>query len=184
MTRHPPVDRRIFTIGHGARPVDELIADLRSAGVRALIDVRTAPGSRRHPEFGRDALSTALASNGIEYEWRKDLGGFRRPRPDSPNTAIRNETFRGYADHMSSGDFEAGLRKLEELAGSAPTAVMCAEGDWRRCHRRLIADVLVGRGWRVLHILAGSRVERHQTTPFAVGEGVAITYPPAQQELG
>jgi uncharacterized protein (DUF488 family) len=184
VTRHPPVDRRIFTIGHGARPVDELIADLRSAGVRALIDVRTAPGSRRHPQFGRDALSAALASNGIDFEWRKDLGGFRRPGPDSLNTAIRNESFRGYADHMSSPEFLGALEWLEARAADTPTTIMCAESLWWRCHRRMIADALFVRGWDVVHLLPGGRGEPHRFHPDArVVDGRPL-YDGGQPDLG
>jgi uncharacterized protein DUF488 len=130
---------RIWTVGHGARPVEDLMGDLERAGVRRLVDVRTAPGSRRHLQFGRDVLEAALRPHGIAYEWRKDLGGFRRPRPDSPHHAIRNDAFRGYADHMDTQEFRSALAWLEETSAGVPTAVMCAESVWWRCHRRMIA---------------------------------------------
>jgi uncharacterized protein (DUF488 family) len=175
---------RIFTIGHGARPVDELVADLRSAGVRRLVAVRTAPGSRRHPQFGRDTLCERLASNGIAYEWRKELGGFRKPRPDSPNTAIRNESFRGYADHMSSPDFLDALAWLESTSTDTPTAIMCAESLWWRCHRRMIADALAAHAWDIVHILPGGRTEPHRFHPDArVVDGRPV-YDGGQAELG
>jgi uncharacterized protein (DUF488 family) len=176
--------RRIFTIGHGARPVDELVSDLGTAGIRCLVDVRTAPGSRRHPQFGRDALSATLASNGIEYVWRKELGGFRKPRPDSRNTSIRNESFRGYADYMSSPEFLDALAWLESTSAGTPTAVMCAESLWWRCHRRMIADALLVRGWHVVHILPGGRTEPHRFHPDArVVDGRPV-YDGGQADLG
>src|SRR5947208_2944239 len=118
--------RRIWSIGHGARPVEELIETLGGAGVRGLVDVRTAPGSRRHPQFGQDALAERLARAGIAYAWAKDLGGFRKPRPDSRHVALRSAPFRGYADHMETEAFERALATLA-VAADAPTAFLCAE---------------------------------------------------------
>jgi len=119
---------KIWTIGHGTRPVEELASMLGSAGVELLIDVRAHPGSRRHPQFNRAALENSLRKHGIAYQWEGEaLGGFRRPRPNSRNTALRNESFRGYADYMESGGFAAGAGRLIERARETRLALMCAE---------------------------------------------------------
>jgi uncharacterized protein (DUF488 family) len=154
-TRRSPT---LFSIGHGTRPIETFLALLVDADVQRLVDVRTAPGSRRHPQFGREALRDSLETAGIAYVWRgDDLGGFRRPRPDSRHTALRVEMFRGYADHMETGAFRDAVRWLIETA-DAVTAFLCAESDWHRCHRRHIADALVARGAAVTHLLdAGPR---------------------------
>ena len=174
---------RIWTLGHGARPVEDLIGDLERAGVRRLVDVRTAPGSRRHPQFGRDALEAALRPHGIAYEWRKDLGGFRRPRPGSPHHAIRNDAFRGYADHMDTQEFRSALAWLEETSAGVPTAVMCAESVWWRCHRRMIADALLVDGWDVVHLLPGGRDQPHRLHPDARVADGRIVYDAGQPAL-
>ena len=135
------------------------------------------------PWFRGDALAESLPGEGIAYEHFADLGGFRRPRPDSPNGGWRVEAFRGYADNMESDSFRAALARLEERAAARPTALMCAEAQWTRCHRRLTSDALVARGWEVLHIGSGGRAERHELTPFAVLEGDRLTYPPEQTSL-
>ena len=143
----------LSSIGHGIRPIDAFLALLVDAGVRRLVDVRTAPGSRRNPQFGRDALRASLEHAGIAYEWRgEDLGGFRKPRPDSRHLALRVAMFRGYADHMETKAFRSALRWLLETGGT-PTAFMCAEADWHRCHRRHIADAVLAQGGAVTHLL-------------------------------
>jgi uncharacterized protein (DUF488 family) len=150
---------KLWTIGHSTRPLEEFLAVLAHYEIQAIADVRRFPGSRRQPQFGQDALSDALATRGIAYQWLPALGGRRRPRPDSPNTAWRNVSFRGYADHIESEEFAEGFAKLLELAGRLRTALLCAELLWWRCHRALIADVLCVRGMEVLHI----RDERNAT---------------------
>jgi uncharacterized protein (DUF488 family) len=162
VTSQTPSRRRIFTIGHGLRRAEDFVTDLSRDGVRRLVDVRTAPGSRRNPQFGRDALAAILAGSGIAYEWRKDLGGFRRPRPDSPHRAIRNDAFRGYADHMETAEFRSALGWLEATSTELSTAIMCAESVWWRCHRRMIADVLLLDGWDVVHLLPEGRAQPHR----------------------
>ena len=159
--------RTVWTIGHGTRPAEDLVAELRSAGVERLVDVRTAPGSRRNPQYAREALASALDGAGLAYEWRRDLGGFRRPRPDSPHRAIRNESFRGYADYMDSPEFRSALAWLEETSATVPTAIMCAESVWWRCHRRMIADALTVDGWSVVHLLPNGRTQAHALHPDA-----------------
>jgi uncharacterized protein (DUF488 family) len=153
---------RIWTIGHGRRPIEDLVATLQSARIRTVADVRTVPGSRRHPQFGKAPLRDSLAAVGIAYVHLPGLGGRREPRTDSPHTALRVDAFRGYADHMSSDEFQRDLAVLVERATAAPTAFMCAETNWSECHRRMLADLLTVRGWDVTHLLAASESEAHQ----------------------
>lgn len=174
----------IFTIGHSTRSLDELVALLRAHGVERVVDVRTVPRSRRHPHFWREALAESLPRNGIEYLHLRRLGGLRKPwKEGSPNGAWRNESFHGYADHMQTDEFAAALAELIELARHGRVAVMCAEAVPWRCHRSLIADALVARGFEVRHILTARRADRHKPTPFARFEGTRVTYPPQQLDL-
>jgi uncharacterized protein (DUF488 family) len=174
----------IYTIGHSTHDGDQFLALLQRHGIRAVADVRRYPGSRRNPQFNAEQLASSLGSAGIELvAFGETLGGRRRAEPGSANGGWRVEGFRGYADHMESEQFAAAMRELEALGRRAASAVMCAEADWRRCHRRLISDALVTRGWRVLHVGPGGEAEEHTLTPFAVVEGERISYPPAQQEL-
>lgn len=166
----------VFTVGHGTRSIDELSGVLNGAGVEVLLDVRRFPGSRRHPHFAREAMSESLPAAGIDYEWWGEaFGGRRDASPDSPNIAWRVDTFRGYADHMASGEFRAALAQLEERAATTSQAVMCAETLWWRCHRRLIADALVADGFEVIHLGMG-KDERHKLHENArrSNEGVLI----------
>ena len=167
----------IFTVGHSTRHQDELIAILKEAGVELLVDVRRFPGSRRHPQFGQEALRAGLGVAGIAYRHEPDLGGRRDLRPDSPNTAWRVAAFRGYADHMASRDFQSALERLV-APPRIPTAVMCAEALPWKCHRQLIADALVARGVEVVHLLGPGQRQTHMLHPAAVGrpDGV-VTYP-------
>jgi uncharacterized protein (DUF488 family) len=166
----------IFTVGHSTRPQEELVAILKEAGVGLLVDVRRFPGSRRHPQFGKEALRAGLAQAGIAYRHEPDLGGRRDPRPDSPNTAWRVAAFRGYADHMASPEFRAALeRLLAPVPG--PAAVMCAEAVPWKCHRQLIADALVARGVEVVHLLAPGRRQAHVLNPAAAaGADGSVVY--------
>ncbi|MGH2766182.1 MAG: nitroreductase family deazaflavin-dependent oxidoreductase, partial [Actinomycetota bacterium] len=149
----------MFTIGHGARDAETFLELLRGAGVRRVVDVRTAPGSRKHPQFGRDALTATLTHTGIDYVWEGEaLGGWRRARPDSRHTALRSPGFRGYADHMETEVFGAARDRLIASSREIPTAVMCAESLWWRCHRRMLADALVAAGCEVRHIMDGGRL--------------------------
>jgi uncharacterized protein (DUF488 family) len=158
---------QVFTAGHSTRPAAELLAMLQEAGVGLLVDVRRFPGSRRQPQYGREALAAGLAGAGIAYVHEPALGGRRAPRPDSPHTAWRNAGFRGYADHMETAEFHDALTRLEALAAERPTAILCAEAVPWRCHRRLIADALLARGWEVVHLLAPGRSEPHVLHPDA-----------------
>jgi len=169
---------KIWTIGHGTRPVEELTSMLGSAGVELLIDVRAHPGSRRHPQFNRTALESWLAEHGIGYQWEgRALGGFRRPRPNSRNAGLRNESFRGYADYMESEEFAAGAGRLVESARETRLAMMCAEQHPSRCHRRLISDWLASREIEVEHLIDMRRSEPHVLTNGAVIAAGLLTYP-------
>lgn len=168
---------RVFTVGHSTRTLDELVALLRAFQVLVLADIRTIPRSRHNPQFSTDALRPALRSRHLRYAHIAELGGLRRTSKDSPNTAWRNASFRGYADYMQSRDFEIGLRKLRELAAEGTVALMCAEAVHWRCHRSLVADALTVRGATVEHIASATRSSPHRLTPFARVEGRRVTYP-------
>lgn len=161
----------LFTIGHSTREIAELLALLAEHDIELLVDVRRFPGSRRHPQFSRDALAASLAAAGVEYLHEPDLGGRRQPRPDSPHVAWRVAAFRGYADHMESPQFAAALDRLLRRAAGSRTVILCAEAVPWRCHRRLIADAATVRGVEVRHILAPGRAERHELDPNARVEG-------------
>jgi uncharacterized protein (DUF488 family) len=177
--------REIVTVGHSTHPIETFLSLLRDANIEAIADVRRFPGSRRHPQFGADALAESLGSEGIDYEsFRDQLGGRRSQReveaagatpPD--NSAWRNASFRAYADYMSTDAFATGLERLEALATHRRTAFMCAESHPSRCHRRLIADTLLARSWRVVHLLPDGRQEEHAFTAEAVVEGDCLHYP-------
>ena len=151
----------IWSVGHGARPLEEFLETLRGPDIQALADVRLLPGSRRHPHFGAESPAAALGEIGIAYLHLPELGGRREPRADSSHRALRVAAFRGYADHMSSDEFAEGYERLTSLAGESRTAFMCAETLWWRCHRRLIADRLTVDGWTVTHLFAPGKSERH-----------------------
>ena len=149
---------------------------LSEASVRTLADIRTFPGSRRHPQFGQAALRDSLATAGLDYVPLRGLGGRRDPRPDSPHTALRVDAFRGYADHMSSDEFAHDLAVLEERARETRTAYMCAETLWWRCHRRMLSDLLTVRGWDVVHLLTPGKSEPHRLWDVARVAGGALVY--------
>lgn len=166
----------IHTIGHSTRPLDAFIVLLRAHAVARLADVRSVPRSRRHPHFSLDALSRSLAEAGIEYRHFAALGGLRKPRPDSPNTAWRHEGFRGYADYMGTPAFGAALDTLIGYGREAAVAVMCAEAVWWRCHRQLIADALVAKGIEVRHMTSASAAPPHRLPEFAQVEGGRVVH--------
>ena len=143
----------IYTVGHGARSIEAFLSLLEGAGIERVVDVRSFPGSRKHPHFGKDALAASLEERGIEYAWRKELGGFRKARPDSRHTALRSAGFRGYADNMETEEFQEARDWLIETSSEKRTAFMCAESLWWRCHRRMLADALLATGCEVHHIL-------------------------------
>lgn len=174
----------ILTVGHSNHEEDEFIELLHGAAIELIADVRANPRSR-YPQFNRSALAGTMKSIGIGYApLGAELGGRRVSVPGSVNSGWEVEAFRGYADHMASDQFEAGLGLLEQLARERRTAVMCAEADWTRCHRRLLADALTVRSWRVLHLGPEGSLTEHELTDFAVIEGGRITYPARQTSLG
>jgi len=169
---------RIYTLGHSTRGIDEFLALLHEHGIVCLVDVRRFPTSKRYPHFAKQALHASLRAAGMEYTHEPDMGGYRKPRPDSPNTAWRVAGFRGYADHMDTPEFQAALQRVIERARRAPTAIMCAEATYRRCHRQLISDALVARGFEVIHILGPGRTQPHALNPAArVLDDLRLTYP-------
>ena len=194
----------LLTYGHGTEPAERTTDILREAGVSSLVDIRTAPGSRRNPQFARAALEEWLPAAGIDYRWEKRLGGFRRPSPDNPDVVWREDMFRGYAEHMRSPDFlaaiepvlaEAELAEAElaeaELAeaGAEPethqVTVMCSESLWWRCHRRLVADfAAVARGIEVRHLMHDGRLEAHRPTPgVRLRDDGLLVYDAGQDQL-
>ena len=177
---------RIWTIGHSTRTIDEFISLLKENEINLLADVRAWPGSKRYPQFNKDALAESLNAHGIRYEHFPELGGKRKSKPDSRNTAWRNASFRGYADYMETEQFQKGIERLLALTRNDPEsirgrnehdgwesvapcaiAIMCAEAVWWRCHRSLIADYFKARGLEVLHILGANKVEPHPYTSAA-----------------
>jgi uncharacterized protein (DUF488 family) len=174
----------VFTIGHSTRTIDEFVDLLRAADVRQLADIRTVPKSRRCPQFNSDALARSLAEMNparagfhIAYRHIPALGGLRHPRRDSINTGWHNDSFRGYADYMANDRFREGMEELAAWAAVAPTAIMCAEAVWWRCHRRLVADALTVRGIEVRHIVGSGVPLVHEVTAFARVEGTTLSYP-------
>jgi uncharacterized protein (DUF488 family) len=177
--------KTIYSIGHSTRTAEEFIAVLAQAGVRLLADVRAYPASRRHPQFGREALERSLAENGIGYVWLGEaLGGHRPARADSLNTALA-PAWRGYADHMQAPRFLDGLARLERYALTEPLAMMCAERNPDDCHRQFIADQLVAMGWRVTHLIGADEKREHHLHAAARETAQGLVYPgAASRQLG
>lgn len=171
-----PTPRTVWTIGHSTRPLDEFLGLLAENGIHALVDVRAFPGSRKHPQYKKENLEASLPAAGIEYAHLPELGGRRKPREDSPNTAWRHPSFRAYADYMETPEFRRAVRRLEEIAATRRACVMCSEAVWWRCHRSLIADWLKSRSWDVRHIVGPGSVKEHPyTQPARIVDG-ALTY--------
>ena len=166
----------VWTIGHSTRTFDELALTLHDAAIELVVDVRRFPGSRRLPQFTSEALQAELEHAGIAYHWIAALGGRRRPDPASPNTGWTHAAFRAYADHIDGEEFAEGLFELLMLAGGLRTAIMCAEVLWWRCHRRLIADVLVSLGVPVVHLFAPRKSEIHRLRLPARLENGQLSY--------
>jgi uncharacterized protein (DUF488 family) len=169
--------RTLFTVGHSTRTLDELVDLLRAHQVRAVADVRLIPKSRRYPHFNAESLAVSLPERGLRYVPFRGLGGRRRPLKESPNMGWRNESFRGYADYLATEAFKAALAELLAIAVEAPTAIMCAEAVPWRCHRSLIADAALVRGWKVLDIMSQTSAPPHKLTMFARVDGLTLTYP-------
>jgi len=172
-----PPHEIVFTIGHSTRSIEVFIRLLRAHQVQQLLDIRRIPRSRHNPQFNRENLSAALRRARIHYRHLPRLGGLRHSRRDSPNTAWRNASFRGYADYMQTPEFEIGLERCIGLAKRQRAALMCAEAVPWRCHRTLIADALVARGMQVREITSRLRARDHVLTPWARVEGTHVSYP-------
>jgi uncharacterized protein (DUF488 family) len=174
----------VWTIGHSTLDFGAFQATLAGHGVAAIADVRRFPASRRHPHFAREALEQSLPATGIAYLWLPQLGGRRRARADSPNTAWRNDSFRGYADHLASAEFAAGWHALLAFASERRTGLMCAEALWWQCHRALISDVLKLHGVTVLHLRGSATPEPHPWSGAASVDAGRLSYAAAQGSLG
>jgi len=175
---------QILTVGHSNHELLPFVELFRGAGVELLVDVRQNPRSR-YEHFNRSPLGGAMVASGIGYEHMgAELGGRREPAEDSLNDAWDDGPFRGYADHMASAEFADGLARLREMASERRAAVMCAEGDWTICHRRLIADALVADGHGVIHLGPDGSLDAHELNEDAVvGADGSITYPEPQTSL-
>lgn len=167
----------IYTVGHSTRTLDELVGMLKQHGVAGVADVRRFAGSRRLPHFNAENLAIELPARGLVYLPCPMLGGRRKPQPDSLNTGWRNASFRAYADYMQTPEFVEGLTKLQTRARETPLGMMCAEAVPWRCHRSLIADALIARGWTVIDLMSATQATPHKLTPFARVEGTSVTYP-------
>ena len=174
----------VWTVGHSNRTFPEFLELLQAHQIQFLADVRRFPGSRRYPHFNQESLADLLAEANIRYVHFPELGGKRPTRADSHNTGWRNLSFRGYADHMESNEFQDGLRQLKDFASHYRTAVMCAEVLWWQCHRSLISDALKAQGAKVLHIFTPQKVEEHPyTSPARIIDG-HLVYPPEPEPQG
>lgn len=168
----------IWTIGHSTRTFEELVEMLHSFSIEMLVDIRSYPGSRRYPQFNKDALEISFPENNIRYVHLKNLGGRRKVNPDSKNTTWRHVAFRGYADYMETDDFKKGIEELEEIALKQRTAYMCSEAVWWRCHRSMVSDYLKVHGWKVMHIMGIGKEEEHPyTAPARIVNG-ELSYEP------
>ena len=167
----------VWTLGHSTRPIEEFLGLLHAHRIGLLADVRTIPRSRYNPQFNTDTLAQSLRDAGLLYRHLPELGGLRTPRKDSINNGWRNSSFRGYADYMQTDEFLIALEVLINDSRLQPTAIMCAEAVPWRCHRSLIADALVSRGWDVRHIMTETKADPHQLTSFAHFEKGILTYP-------
>lgn len=176
----------VYTIGHSTRSFEVFTTLLRAAGVTRVVDVRAFPMSRRHPHFNKDALSITLPAAGLDYRHMPALGGRRHRQKGTPsrNGLWKVEAFRNYADYAETAAFGSAITELEALAREQPTAYMCAEAVWWQCHRRLITDYMLARGWTVVHILGPDQQKRASMTDGAVvhGDGT-IEYPPPQPSM-
>ncbi len=158
----------LHTIGHSTHPIGRFLELLSEHRIAVLADVRSFPSSRKWPQFNQAPLERSVRDAGLEYRWLKRLGGRRHAvRPDSPHTAWTHPAFRSYADYMDGEEFAAGIGELIRIAAGARTAIMCSEGLWWRCHRRLISDKMIALGWDVMHILPAGKLSRHELTEFA-----------------
>ena len=172
----PPESATLYTIGHSTRTIEKFLELLFSFDIKILADIRRLPGSRKYPQFDQDALKKSLEENGIVYIYIADLGGRRPAKKDSKNTTWRNKSFQGYADYMETDSFANGAAELAKFALEQPTAMMCSEAVWWRCHRSMVSDYFKAKGWQVLHIMALGKATEHPYTSPARVEGDQVLY--------
>jgi uncharacterized protein (DUF488 family) len=170
---------QIWTIGHSTKPIEDFLALLRSHGIQRVVDVRTIPRSRHNPQYATEPLEAHLKTAKLAYLHMPELGGLKKANKDSVNVGWKNASFRGYADYMQSERFQRALELLMAESRARSTAIMCAEAVPWRCHRSLIADALLIRGWSVRHIMTKTKADTHRLTRFAVVDADRITYPSA-----
>ncbi len=176
------VEADFYTIGHSTRPLDAFIDLVMDYDISTIVDVRTIPRSCYNPQFNKDVLPRELKRAGIAYVHEPGLGGLRHARKDSPNGAWQNSSFRGFADYMQTPEFIEGLNRLIEIGRRGTTAIMCAEAVPWRCHRSLVADALIVRGYSVGEIMSVTNCKAHALTPWAKVDGLKIWYPPEAAE--
>lgn len=168
---------RIFTVGHSTRSIEDFLELLKHYNITELVDIRTIPKSRHNPQFNGDTLAHILRNHHIGYRHQKNLGGLRHTHAGSINTAWRNASFRGYADYMQTKEFDEGIQELAKIAHTKTVAIMCSEAVPWRCHRSLVGDALLVRGFDVEDIYSLTSAKPHKLTPWAVVKGTTITYP-------
>jgi len=174
----------LFTVGHSTHPIERFLELLGEHGIATLADVRSFPSSRRWPHFNQEPFAQALGRAGVEYRWLKRLGGRRHSRrPDSPHSAWTVAAFRSYADFTESAEFAEGLDELTVIATTARTAILCSEGLWWRCHRRIVSDQMTVRGWDVEHIMPDGKLTVHRLPDFASVVDGRIVYDGGQPPL-
>lgn len=166
----------LFTIGHSTRTIGEFLELLFSFDIKIVTDIRRLPGSRKFPQFDQDVLKISLEENGIEYVYLEDLGGRRKPSANSVNTVWRNKSFQAYADYMETESFANGAAELAKFALEKPTAMMCSEAVWWRCHRSMVSDYFKAKAWEVLHIMAPGKATEHPYTSPATIVGDKVFY--------
>lgn len=170
-----PPQHTIWTIGHSTHPMEEFVTWLKAHGIKALVDIRRFPGSRKYPHFNKEALTDSLPKNDISYYHFENLGGRRKAKPDSVNQVWRHPSFRGYADYMESREFRETVEDLKAIASEQPTAIMCSEAVWWSCHRAMVSDYLKAEGWKVLHIMAPDKTTEHPyTKPAKIEDGKLV----------
>lgn len=168
--------KTVYTIGHSTLTITEFLMALQYYKIKILVDIRRFPGSRKYPQFNQESLKIALEETGIQYIHLVDLGGRRKVKKDSKNNSWRNDSFKGYADYMETKEFENAAIELEKLALTQPTAYMCAEALWWRCHRAMVSDYLKAKGWEVLHIMPTGKTQEHAYTAPANVIGNKVSY--------
>ncbi|MEO9076129.1 MAG: DUF488 domain-containing protein [Gelidibacter sp.] len=169
-------NKTIWTLGHSTRAIEEFLELLKIYGIERLIDVRRFPGSRKFPQYNKDALEAVLLKEGFWYTHIEALGGRRKADSDSENTVWRHPSFRGYADYMETSEFKEAFKELESFASQKNCAIMCSEAVWWRCHRSMISDQLKANGWEVIHIMGEHQQQEHPYTKPAHLENGQLSY--------